>query len=180
MHCDLRDQYRRLALFMEWFLLVASVVFCATTFVDDSLYVLFDLKPQIAKVGLGFASIGAFAAALTLMLADFRGKSERHREAADQWTTTLKLFRDARNADGTWAPACSDPLSDAYWAASIQTVPIPDRRFNNLKSRYLLKVAMSQMIERHPGAPRWFVWLIIRVRGCYRIVTATSRSDIDR
>lgn len=165
MHAMLRDHYAYRARVSEVVILSCSVVFCATTFAEDRLYTWLEFTPEDGQVVLGIASIAAFAASLTLILADWKGVSTKHRIAADKWSEVLRLYRQARSTDGTWLVERTVELDQAYWDASRNTTEIPEARFNRLKARYLLKVEISNSKSKYPGCPRWLLWFLIRARG---------------
>ena len=58
-------------------------------------------------------------------------------------------------------------------SGSITKTNIPDRpdnKFNSLKVRYLLKVEISKLAQTFPGAPRFLLWIVVRVRGSYAVI----------
>lgn len=163
MHSMLRDEYSCKSKALEISLLICSAVFCATTFASGELYSWFGLSPTESHIGLGVASVVAFALSLTFMVVDYRGHAARHREAAARWESVLALFRKYRSDDGTWPEATRADLNNAYWEADRNTDKIPDKRFNRLKSRYLRKVAISKLKSSYPGCPRFLLSYIIRI-----------------
>jgi hypothetical protein len=149
----------------EIVLLLASVVFCATTFSSDGLHQWIGLPPEGARYGLGVASVAAFAASLVLLLIDWKGKAARHQDAATRWSAVVAQFREAQTEAGGWPADKGTQLHKAYWGAADDSVDVPDRRFNRLKAKYLMKVEISKRSERNPGVPRFVLWMIVRFTG---------------
>lgn len=172
MHAMLRDHYAYWDRIAQVVLLLCSVVFCATVFADDRLYAWFEVAPDDGRVILGITSITAFAASLALLLADWRRLSTRHRDAADKWSEVLRLFREARNDDGTWPSEQTDELNRVYWETDRNTVEIPEGRFNRLKARYLLKCEISKAKSENPGCPRLVLWLVLRLIDTAKAITS--------
>ncbi len=175
MHHTLRDRYARRALVAESVLWGASIVFCATTFADDALYSGLGLSAERARLVLGITSVLALAASSALLLIDWKGASARHADAARRWTDVSRQFRRHGRDDGQWPEAARDELHEAYWDAASNSVEIPNRKFNSLKEAYLLKAEVSKRAGRHPGVPRFVLWMIVRFTG----VRAAIREGLD-
>lgn len=167
-HSNLRDEYSCKERAAQIVMLCASVIFCATTFADEHLYEALKLAPSIGRIVLGFASIIAFAASLIVMFVDWRGHSALHAEAAQRWSVVLQLFRKKQLEDGSWSEAEWSELSNAYWDADKNSVKIPDKRFNELKKKYLRKVAVSEFKSRYPACPTCIVCPIFFFRDTTR------------
>ena len=177
-HSILRDKFALRAKVVESILLICSVVFCATTFASDGLFQALGIDAAHGKVALGIASIAAFAASLILLFADWKGQSEKHKQAAERWSKVLALYRDAWCSDGTWETEEVDQLNKAYWDADEQTVPLPSgMAFTNLKSRFLIDVEISKRKSRYPGCPKVVINLIIRFTGTYQAIRDSSVKD---
>ncbi len=168
MHFSLRDSYRSLSTASEIILLIASTVFLSTTFADAHLFEIFGLEPQYVRVTLGIASVITFICSLMLLLMRWPEKAVQHKEAAQQWSNTLALFRETRKEDKMWPIESLQKLSDLYAATSDSVTAIPDKKFNNLKAQYLLKVEVSKLLSKYPGAPRLLLYLLVRLSGIYR------------
>ncbi len=169
-HAILRDRYAKLARTAEITLLGCSVLFCATTFAGDSFYQVFNLLSAHGRTLLGFASVMAFFTSLVILILDWKGKAALHEDATRKWTETLSVFRQTLNDDGSWPGDRIDELTRAYWEADRNTISIPDKRFNDCKARYLLKVEESKMISAHPGCPRFILRLIVRAKGTVKAI----------
>jgi hypothetical protein len=179
MHQGLRETYWRRSRAAEIVLLLASVVFCATTFSSDQLFSLLALSGSAPRVVLGLASVAAFAASLVLLVVDWRGSSARHSDASARWSRIVARFREARQEDGSWPADERTELHRLYWEVSDSCVQIPDRKFNRLKARYLMKVELSKKIQAYPGAPLVFLWIIIRCSATIRSARGGGGAESD-
>ena len=176
MHAMLRDEYSLKATISQILLLLCAVVFCATAFASDRLFETLNFSPELSRTILGIASVTAFAFSLILMVFDWRGKSAQHRDAVERLSTVLEKFRKYRATDGSWPDSALDGLSTAYWEADRNSVKIPNKRFNSLKSRYLRKVAISKLKNSYPGCPRLILFFLLffahscrAIRECFKL-----------
>ena len=179
MHHAHKDSLNRRAKLAESVLLVASVVFCATTFASDELYHLLGIDPERSRLVLGLASVSAFAAALLSMLFDWRGEAARHQDAAERWEEVVRLFREGRSDNGTWSEGEVE-LSAAFWQTTKSTRQIPDRKFNRLKARYLAKVELSKKLDEYPGASLPLLWTTVWLRGTWKLAKDELGADRPR
>lgn len=164
MHADLRDQYARLGLGVEILLLVFTTLASTTTFAGDEFYKALHVAPEVGRLLLGVASAVAFAGSLVLLLVDPKGRSARHGEIAGKWSALVLEFRRYKREDDTWPEDRARELADAYAETCDTCSPIPERKFNKLKSRYLRKVEVSRLKDRHPGCPIVVLGLLCRLR----------------
>ena len=143
--------------------------------VEDELFQWIGLQSTAARYGLGVASIAAFAASLVLLLIDWRGWAARHDDAAIRWSTVVALFREAQAETGEWPSDKGAQLHQSYWGASKNSVDVPDKMFNRLKAKYLMKREISKRVQASPGAPRILLWLLVRLAGTAKAV----RDELD-
>lgn len=158
MHSILRGEFLCKAKLLEIILLLCSVVFCATVFAADRLYLALHLSPETCRIFLGITSIIAFAVSLMLTALDWRGRAIQHGDAMARWSNALEQFRIIRTESGEWPESARSALSALYWEVSHNTAKIPDARFNRLKTRYLRKVELSQLKSKYPGCPKACLW----------------------
>ena len=169
MHYSIRDACRRNMFVTELFILAASVVFLVTTFADDDFYTLINLQKDTAKLILGCASVVVFYCSLVLLLVGWPDKTAKHGEAINRWASVLVLFRNSRTKNGEWMKEETEKLSLAYSDAAQNTVDIPDKKFNQLENRYLIKKEISRMMSENPGAPRFILWIKLRLTAIYSV-----------
>jgi hypothetical protein len=121
-----------------------------------------------AHIGLGLASILAFAFSVTLLVVNWKEAWADHREAARRWSHVVETFRTLRDDDRAWPENARDQLNAEYWEAARTTVVILENRFNSLKKRYLCKVAISEMSNTYPACPTILLALMLSVRHILR------------
>ncbi|MCL4199325.1 MAG: hypothetical protein KJZ69_17680 [Phycisphaerales bacterium] len=177
MHADLRDQYARLGLGVEILLLVFTALVSTTTFAGDDFYKTLHIAPDLGRLFLGVASAVAFSGSLVLLLIDPRGRSARHGEIAGKWSALVLEFRRYKLENDTWPEDRARELADAYAETCDMCSPIPERKFNSLKSRYLRKVEVSRLKDRHPGCPIMVLGLLCRLRDTHAAIRAFRRES---
>lgn len=161
MHSILRSRYKWRAKVAEIILLVGAVLFVATTFGSEEFFAELRISPTVGPVALKLASIMAFTASLVLLVLDWNGRAARHENAVKRLSHVLKSFREARRDDKSWEDSRLDALSQDYWRTSDDVEPIPPNKFNELKSKYLIKKEISILKGRYPGCPRFILWLCV-------------------
>jgi hypothetical protein len=176
MHTMLRDRYATRALIIDIVLLACSVIFCATIFAGDDVITQAGLSPRNVRYVLGVASITAFFASLIALRVDWKGKSARHRDAAQKLTSILSLFRETRQEDGTWPQDRGAELHQAYWEAMKNVVEVPARPFVGLKARYLKNIELSKMLDSIPGCPVFILRLILFCRSISKAWRKTMKN----
>lgn len=151
-HCFLRDRYRRYADLSTLLLLLTSSALTALSLTSDALKAAL-LPARIPPDSL-LTLLGA--AVLLLTIADmhfgWRQKQAGHGEAASS-LSRLKLILGRELGSG--AAITKNKLAEmkqAYDNVNDLIVPIPERKFLQLKARHLRKVAISRHLDTHPGA----------------------------
>lgn len=177
MHCDLRDWYSWLGFTVEVILLAFTAIVSATTFSGDDFFKSCGVKPDTGRLMLGITSVIAFVGSLVLLILDPRGKSATHADAATRWTSVVSRFRALRSDDDTWPADAAKKLAVAYEKACKTAAPIPDGKFNRLKSRYLRKVEISQLKEKFPGCPILILRGLVRGRDTLRAAKTLYRGE---
>ncbi len=170
MHSDLRDEFIFKSRVAEIVILVCSVILCSVTFASDDFYHTLGIVPGQGRVVMGIASVAVFAFSLALIVLSWNREAAQHAEAAKRWSDVLQRFRATRLEDKSWPSQVWAELSGLYWQADKFSVDIPGRRFNTLKARYLRKLLISRLKSKHPGAPHFILWLLIRIRHASRVL----------
>ena len=178
-HAMLKDRYARLALILEIVLLACSVVFCATTFARDDVFMQIGLSSKNVRFVLSVTSIAAFFASLFALRVDWKGKSMCHKDAVQKLSNVLALFRKLRREDGTWTQDRADELNLAYWEAMNNVVEIPPNQFVRLKARHLRKVEISKMSSTIPGCPVFLLRFVLFCR-CISKVMGKENSNHEK
>ncbi|MCL5044901.1 MAG: hypothetical protein M1336_06395 [Deltaproteobacteria bacterium] len=178
-HAFLRDGSAFKSRLAEIVLLLSSVVFCATTFAADDLYGTFGLSAAAAHLALGLASVVAFGFSLTLLVVNWKDAWADHRDAHRRWADVVERFRSLRAEDGTWPDSARDQLNALYWETDRTTVPIPEKRFNGLKRRYLRKVAISELSSAYPACPTVLLALLVRANNTIAALRNAPNAESD-
>lgn len=178
-HTALRDRYAKRALCVDVALLACSVVFCATTFVDDSFFKNFAQSPSVGRLIMGCASVIAFLASLVSLRVDWKGCSARHQDAAAKLSQLSAAYRKARPDEGEWPADSRSELHDLYWSTTDAIVDIPAGLFVPMKIAYLRNVETSKFADLHPGCPYWILKSLVLLRSLAfsRRSPATNRGD---
>lgn len=163
MHFAYSDKSKFKATVAELTLVATSVLFLATTFAGSELYTTLGFDPEISEVLLGIAATAAFICAIALVIVDWAGTAALHRDAGERFSALALRFRKTRCDDKTWPHEISDELGEEYEAVSVNTIQIPDRKFNSLKVQYLLKKEVSAFASKNPGVP--LIILKLRIQG---------------
>lgn len=177
MHALLRSRYRRRARAAEIILLAGAVLFVATTFGSEDFFAELRIAPAIGATILRIASIMAFFASLVLLVLDWNGRAALHDNAVKRLSHVLKLFREAKRDDGTWEDTNLAALLRDYWSTSDDVEPIPPNKFNELKSKYLIKKEISILKSRYPGCPRIIFWLCVVGGDTWRAMRQGRQGD---
>jgi len=176
MHAILREEFALKAKAAKILLLGCSAVLCATTFSSDDLYITLGVSPILGRIVLGIASLGTFILSLSLLVLDWDGQAASHTYAIKHLGKVLQGFRESRDEAGGWNKDVRAVLSETYWRADRIIVKIPDRRFNELKARYLRKVAISEMKDSYPNCPAIFLRLLLIKADLFRAMRQVRSS----
>ncbi|MFF7134363.1 hypothetical protein ACFZBZ_18640 [Streptomyces sp. NPDC008196] len=90
-----------------------------------------------------------FAATLIDMVLDWRGIAQRHDDAVRQLASLKMEYRTAPLPGEEEQER--DRLSQRYQVVMDSIAPIPDNKFNSLKSLHLKKVEISKILSSNPG-----------------------------
>lgn len=172
MHHAIADSCSFKAESAKLILLGSSLIFLVTSFADKSLFESLGLDPAISKLMIRIASAVAFFSSTALLIVDWSGTAARHRDSANRFAGLLMKLRDSRDDNGLWPSAQLEQLSAAYQQVNENSATIPDKKFNSLKIRYLVKKKVSTLASRHPGAPHLLVWLWVKWRGARSLLSS--------
>jgi len=153
-HSALRDKYRRLGLLQDVLLLVLSTSLTATALMDPNLWPKLNLTVEGGRLVRGIASILVFASTVVSLRVRWKERGASHESAVN---ALAELKSVARLIDPDASPdAARDWLEQAIGA--FKGLPeVPESAFLRLKARHLRKIALSKLLDRHPGALVTFV-----------------------
>jgi hypothetical protein len=112
------------------------------------------------------AVLGALTFFLTIveLVVEWRRRAWSHADAARRLAVLKSQFRRATvQANGVESDGTD--LDAAYDDTMAAIVEIPNRDFVPLKARHRRKVALSRLIDQHPGAPRLYLACLVRLDG---------------
>ena len=176
MHHTIADSCRLKAKSAKLILLGSSVIFLVTSFAEKALFESLGLNPAISKLILKVASAVAFFSSTALLIIDWSGTAARHRDSANRFAGLLMKLRASRDDSGLWPSAQLEELSAAYQQVNENSATIPDKKFNSLKIKYLIKKEVSSLASKHPGAPHLLVWLWVKWHGARSLLASETRT----
>lgn len=171
MHHAIADSYRLKAQSAKLILLGSSVIFLVTSFADKSLFESLGLNPSTSKLIVKIASAVAFFSSTALLIIDWSGTAARHRDSANRFSGLLMKLRGSRDDSGLWPSSQLEELSAAYQQVNENCAMIPDKKFNSLKIKYLMKKEVSALATKHPGAPHLLLWLWVKWHGARSLLS---------
>lgn len=179
-HSILRDQFRRREQALTLAIMALSIVAVSLAFVNGQPRV--TLLGKAAKVAtwVGSLSAGVFFLALLDSLVDWKRSAWAHEDAARRLSELKSKFRGA-TVDGQAVVDSGDiDLRAEYEATMANVAVIPESRFLALKAKHHRKVAVSRLVDDHPGAPLLFVRLLAVWQGLHsRSTTDDSQAPIE-
>lgn len=156
-HFKLHDTYKYKALFIEIFLLSASVVLNALVFVDYKYFQRFSISAEDAQLYTGVFSVLVFALSVVMLLVNWREKCTKHAQAAKELCKLLQEAREIIDAGQANNQLLLTSFNDKYKQINNVITSIPDKKFNRLKAYHLRKVELSKYISKHPKNPYWLI-----------------------
>lgn len=150
-HCVLRDRFARRALILDLMILVASVWLIAMAFVDPEIAKSFALPNFSPTITIGLLAVITFVLSLLQLRTDWKYQSERFDQAAKAYADTKLELRRILNSEIISAEDYSRALQN-FSAIGARVAAIPDKQFNALKKKHLLKKRVGQLIDGHPGS----------------------------
>jgi predicted transcriptional regulator len=82
---------------------------------------------------------------------DWKYRSERFDQAAKAYADSKLEIRQLLNS-GTVSSDDFNRALHTFKAVGARVEAIPDKQFNRLKQKHLLKVRISQLVDQHPGS----------------------------
>lgn len=152
-HSVLRDRYSSLSSFFENSLLVASAFLNGLIFIDANfIYNLTGITPNYQKVCMGLFSILIFAISVVLIQVKWKEKAEDHEKAATEYFNLYQESKSILSSEPSAIDETSMKFIKRYTDITSTIKKIPDRKFNELKLRHYRKIALSNLIDKHPGS----------------------------
>jgi hypothetical protein len=157
-HAFLRDLYERRALLLTLLILALSIAATATAFLaGDTPVTIVGIRAR-TQVWVGLLTSLIFFLSLVDLRVDWRQRAGAHGEAVRRLGRVKAIFRGVTIVDDE-VDATGVDLDFEYESAMDQVPPIPEKWFLRAKAKHLRKVAASQLLSSHPGAPAWLMKL---------------------
>lgn len=157
-HAFLRDLYERRALLLTLLILALSIAATATAFLGGEAPVTIAGIRARTQVWVGVLTGLIFFLSLVDLRVDWRQRAGAHDEAVRRLGRVKAIFRGVTIVDER-VDATGVDLDFEYESAMDQVPPIPEKWFLRAKAKHLRKVAASQLLSSHPGAPAWLMKL---------------------
>jgi hypothetical protein len=176
MHAAMRDLYGTQALILDIVIIAGSLAVCVLSLASSDVLSLLHLSGATGTTTLGAISAVVFFVALVSNRVDWKGRAAAHARA-------LEVYNDFKHrCRRELSTAASDDLTQslatiAEWPDLLSgCIPIPDARFNPLKSRHLRKVALSKALSAHPHASIWL--MATKMRWCDTLAALKGSSPV--
>jgi hypothetical protein len=151
-HAALRDSFKRRALLLDVVILLMSAWLTALAFLDPRLskwLIPFGIDSQL---WMGLFGVIVFFLTLIQFKVDWGGRAEAH-------TRSFGMYAEVKREAGYLLASSADiparefqRLAARYDMASDVGVGVPEANFLQLKRRHLMKVRISKMLDKSPGA----------------------------
>lgn len=156
MHSMLYEKYKRIALVLDIFLIVASICLNAFVFVDPAILKFIGLTDKTSNIIIGVSSILIFSISIVLFRVNLKEKARSHKDAV---TALSRLKVECKHLKNT--ESLNDTLINSQiqkYSDTVSFLPkIPNSKFNKLKRKHEIKVLISKTISKHPGLPIWLI-----------------------
>lgn len=161
-HSVLRDNYGRMATVLDVTILVLTAWITATAFIDPEIAARLAIGSLSPTITIGIIATVTFCLSLFQLKVDWKQRSDRHAQAARAYAQVKFTLGRAMDEKVATQEEQKESLA-RYHSVGDQHVPIPDAKFNKLKQRHLMKVAVSKALSKNPGAPRILIWFKLRL-----------------
>jgi hypothetical protein len=176
-HASLRDRYRRRASFLTLGIIALSIVAASLAFAagGPSVSLLF-VDARLSR-WVAVLSLLIFFLSMADLHFDWRLRALEHDQAATRLAELKQRLRMPQIRDGVVVD--DDGIAADYERTMSLIPPIPESQFASLKARHAYKVALSKAVDAHPGAPSWYLRLLVRLNGIRGIVREESSLPSD-
>jgi hypothetical protein len=165
-HAVLRDRYRRREGLLTLIVVGLSIIATAFAFLSgETMIQVWQWRFSLAT-GLGILTSMIFFFALTDLVLDWKRLAWSHEDAVER-LTRLKSRLRAVKVSGISSLSATDAvnLRTLYEQTVADVIEIPENQFLPLKAMHYRKVAISRLIDTHPGAPLLYLRFLAMVEG---------------
>jgi hypothetical protein len=171
MHSMLAQENERRALFLDLTILCSSLFLVATAWVDPEVLPFFHVSAQGVRIALAVCSLAVFALSIVGLRVDWKERAGRHQRAAMVLTELKMKWRALVDGASEGEQTIARELDQQAQFAMSLLPAIPENAFHRLKAHHKLKIALSKMVDRYPGA-----WLpLLRLKIIWRESRAAVR-----
>jgi hypothetical protein len=179
MHALMHDRNASLASWTDLGIVVLSVAVSGLTFADSTVLDAIGVAGIGGRILLGGVALTLFAASLVAWKVDWKAAADRHGHAV---STLADLKAQAR------ALLAADPVDESererFFRSAEAVVgtlaKIPEAKFLSLKRAHVAKVAISRLLDRHPGAFVWWMRLQLWLRDNRKVTSAIQSASDDQ
>ena len=151
-HSTLRDRYEWRSRSLTVLIMFLSVAATAVAFISGEKKVDLGIFSWQLQAVAGLLTVVIFLCALLDLVTDWKRHAWAHDDAARRLGDLKLRFRGA-TIQGDLVDAAGVDLAAEYERTMNAITAIPDRQFLALKAKHKRKIAISQMLDRDPGAP---------------------------
>lgn len=149
MQAALRDRDARISLLLTVAIGLLSTIGVAFAFATTTDRLTFLGISADRATWLGWLALSAAFLSVVDLVTDRRGAAGKRGEAVALLTTLKGEYREA--ISGSVEADVAATLANRYLDVVTRIPEIPERLFNRLKARHLLKVEVSRELSAHPG-----------------------------
>jgi len=175
-HSILRDRYDRRSLTLTIVILGLSIAATSVAFLAGDQRFTFVSVTARVQIWVGMLAGLVFFLTLLDQKTDWRQKARAHGEAARRLGELKGRFRSA-TLDTQTVHSELD-LNAEYEQTMAALLAIPNSQFLGLKAKHHRKIAISRLIDRHPGAPLPYLRLLAMLRGMPTAPQAGQERDV--
>lgn len=161
----LRDRYKEWATAMDLIILALSAWLSALSFVSNEIAVVVTPHGLSKDLWQGLLSTFVFVCSLVQLQVNWKGRAQLYQQAVLSLSSFVKESR----------PLIAQPEPNAIRSALLkyQTVtdsiePIPEASFLALKRRHRIKLVLSDLLDKRPGASIWVLKLQVWFRDTFQ------------
>jgi hypothetical protein len=163
-HANLRDQFKRRALFLDGTILGLSTWLTAVVFVEPRIGVTLTPWHFDPQIWVGLLGVATFFLSILQLLVDWKGRSDAHRRSLDMYAEVKRECGYLLASEQVLTHEKCQRVLARYDMASDVGTAVPERQFLVLKKKHLQKVAISRLLDRQPSASL----LLIRMKMWWR------------
>ncbi len=147
----LYNRYRFWAGFLDLILLLASILLCLTTFVDQKILEYLKIAPEKGQIILGICSLLVFGIAILSFTIHWKEKAMSYGQAEEVVSKLRLECHELLKMDNH----NNEELAAKYleYFSIINNLPkIPEKDFHKLKAYHKRRQELSRMLDLYPGS----------------------------